>query len=792
MKISERWLREWVDPGIDTGRLVAQLTAAGMEVESVTPAAGATEQVVVARVLETAPHPEADHLQLCRVDDGSGGDPLQIVCGAPNVVAGMVAPLARIGARLPDGTGIHRSTIRGVESQGMLCSARELGLGDDHDGIISLPADLTVGTDLRDALTLDDMVIDISLTPNRGDCLSIAGIAREVAVLNGSTLTRTPPAPVPAVIDDVLAVELLAADGCPRYLGRVVRGIHAASVTPLWMRERLRRCGVRSISPVVDVTNYVMLELGQPMHAFDLARLEGGIRVRRATDGERLALLDGSEVDVTPGTLLIADHRQAVALAGVMGGAHSAVEEGTRDVFLESAFFAPLAMAGTARGYALHTESSHRFERGVSPAGQRDAIERATALLLQIAGGRPGPVVEACDVAHLPTRPPVALRATRLHLLLGMHIAPDVVGDSLSRLGMQVQGGPDLWQVTPPPFRFDIAIEHDLIEEVARVVGYDKVPARPPLSPLAMRALPESKVPAGAVAAVLVERGYHEVVTFSFVDEKLQSLVDPEMAPLPLANPISADLAVMRTTLWPGLLGTVAYNRKRQQTRVRVFEHALVFRPLAEGLEQVSRIGGAITGTALPEQWGEKGRAVDFFDIKGDVEALLALCGRTDARFEPCTHPALHPGQSARVIDGEEDIGLVGAIHPAVARALKLPAATFVFELRAVALDERPVPRHTAVSRFPSVRRDIALVLDESVSAQVLRDCVGQCGIDVLQNLEFFDLYRGEGIDSGQKSLALSLTFQAPTRTLDDGEVESFVSTIIDSLAKNLGVGLRG
>ncbi len=791
MKLSEQWLREWVNPPVDSERLCEQLTAAGMEVESVEAAAGDIDGVIVARIEAIEPHPQADKLRLCRVDSGDG-ELLQIVCGAPNVHAGMVAPLARVGARLPGGVKIRRSKIRGVASDGMLCSARELGLGEDHDGILALPADTPLGTDLVAALALADTVIDVSLTPNRGDCLSINGIARELAVINRMDVTEVAIEPVAAVIDDVLPVELVAADGCPRYVARIIRDVDASVSTPLWLRERLRRCGVRSISPAVDVTNFVMLELGQPMHAFDLDRLAGGIRVRRATSGERLALLDGSESTLDERALVIADHDKAVALAGIMGGADTAVEAGTRNLFLESAFFAPLEMAGEARRHGLHTESSHRFERGVSPDLQRRAIERATALLLDIVGGRPGPVIESVCEDLLPKTPRIRLRASRIEKLLGMPVAEDVVADCLTRLGMTLEHDGADWQVTPPPFRFDIAIEHDLIEEVARQVGYDQVPLRPPLAPLQMRERPEREVPRQRLHAALIERGYHEVVTFSFVDPKLQAMLEPDLQPLPLANPISSDLAVMRTTLLAGLLGTLVHNRKRQQSRVRVFEQALVFRPSGDDLEQATRIAGAITGPALPEQWAVAERALDFYDVKGDVEALLAAAGIDDARFESATHAALHPGQCAAVKHGDRHLGVLGALHPAVSRSLKLPAATFVFELDAAAISTRPVPVYQVVSKFPSVRRDLAVVVDEAVSAETLKETVGQCRIDMLQNLEFFDVYRGEGIDSGKKSLAVSLIFQAPSRTLSDDEVERFVGVIVDSLAKNLGASLRG
>lgn len=792
MKFSEKWLREWVDPPVDTAELVTQLTTAGLEVDTVEPVAGPLEGIVVGEVLSVEPHPDADRLRVCRVNAGDG-EHLQIVCGAPNVHAGMRAPLAPLGVKLPGGIKIKKAKLRGVESTGMLCSEAELGMADSADGLMALPADAPAGADLVDYLGLDDVSIDIDLTPNRGDCLSVAGTAREVGVRNQVPVDGPAMEPVPAEVDETFEVSLEAPADCARYVGRVIRDINPDATTPLWMQERLRRSGLRPISPVVDVTNYVLLELGQPMHAFDLDKLQGRVRVRHAAEGERIMLLDGTDLALKADTLIIADESVPVALAGIMGGMESAVTETTRHIFLESAFFAPHLLAGEARGYGLHTDSSHRFERGVDPELQRRAAERATALLLDIVGGRPGPVVEVAAEEHLPRREPVRLRQSRIRRLLGIDVDPGTVVDAMERLGMQVAGGPDEWQVTPPSFRFDIALEADLIEEIARIVGYDAIPSHAPHAGLPITREAESRVTLPRIEQVLVHRGYQEAVTYSFVDERLQSQIEPDVPAVRLANPISSDMAVMRTTTWPGLLQAVLHNTKRQQRRVRLFESGLVFRGDVAELEQERVVGGAVVGPAVPPQWGADDRDADFFDIKADVEAVLQLTGTPESfQFVPTRHPALHPGQAAAVEREGQPVGLLGALHPAIAKGLKAPGRVLVFELRLAGIESGHVPNFQPLSKFPAVRRDIAVVLDESVPAAEVRNCVGQAGTDVLKNLEFFDLYRGEGIDSGKKSLALGLTFQHAERTLADDEVDGLVGRVIDSLRERFGAVLRG
>ena len=792
MKVSEQWLREWADPPVATDTLVEQLTSAGLEVDSATALAPPMDKVVVGNLLEVVSHPEADRLSLCRVDAGTG-EILRVVCGADNVHGGMRAPLALVGARLPDGHKIRRSKIRGVESQGMLCSASELGLGEDADGIMSLDPDAPIGQPLSEYLGLDDVIIDIELTPNRGDCLGILGVAREIAVANRIPLGGPAMPSVAAVIDDCLPVHLDAPEHCPRYVGRVIRDIDGSARTPVWMQERLRRCGVRPISPVVDISNYVMLELGQPMHAFDLDTLHEAIHVRLAEPGEELTMLDGDAITLGADSLVIADQSRVVALAGIMGGLDTGVTGKSRNIFLECAWFAPKTIALEARRLGLHTDASHRFERNASPAGQMAAVERATQLLMDVVGGRPGPLVDTCDDRALPSAPQIALRSARIERVLGMPVADDAVADILQRLGMAVHAGGGQWQVTPPPFRADIRMETDLIEEVARIIGYDAIPAHAPTAELLMSNREETRVSDARVRAVLVQRGYQEAITYSFVDAADQQCLDPEHPPLPLANPISSDMAVMRTTLWPGLLQALAHNLNRQQSRVRLFEMGLRFRLLDGQLRQQPAIAGVAAGPVMPEQWGATTRDGDFYDLKSDVEALLALSGDPgDARYAPAEHAALHPGQSTRITRSEALVGYLGALHPALSRDRKLALSVYLFELDLDAVQAGHAVKFRALSKYPTVRRDVSVVMDESVTARAIRDCVGQVGIPVLENLECFDVYRGEGIDSGKKSLSLGLTFQDPSRTLTDAEVDQGVEQIVASLETNLGAILRG
>ncbi len=793
MKFSESWLREFIDTGLDAAAIGERLTMAGLELDGMAPAAPPFRGVVVARIVSVAPHPDADRLRVCQVDDGSG-EPLQVVCGAPNARAGLVTALARVGAELPDGTRIRQARLRGVVSQGMLCSAAELGLEDSASGILELPDDAPLGEDLRRYLDLDDTVLEVDLTPNRADCLSVRGIARELAVLTGDPLRLTDPEPVAAAHEAHFPVRVEAPQDCPRYVSRVIRGIDPAAQTPVWMRERLRRCGVRPLHPVVDVTNYVLLEMGQPMHAFDRDRLQERLSVRRARDGERLVLLDGREITLDGETLVIADAAGPVALAGIMGGQDSAVTDQTRDIVLESAFFRPETIAGKARAHGLHTESSHRFERGVDFEGQARAMERATALILSLCGGEAGPLVEQVAVEALPELPWITLRRARIGRVLGIELADDEVGRILAGLGCRVEALPDGWRVRPPSYRFDLRIEVDLIEELARIHGYHRIPAEARSWQATIRPRPEAELPAARVRCRLNELGYQEVVTFSFVAAQTQRLLDPQREPLALLNPISAELGVMRTTLWAGLLGVIGHNQRRQQPDIRIFEQGLVFLPDGEdgALRQEERLAGALTGQAAPPQWALPAREVDFYDLKGDVEALLSLTGALSGfRFEPAEHPALHPGQSARIRHGDEDIGWLGALHPVVQEALDLERRVFLFELSRAALTHARVPQFTPLSKFPAVRRDLALVVDENVNWSEISQTIDALGEERIRAFQVFDVYRGEGVASGRKSLALSLILQDFSRTLEDEQVERIVARVLEALQSRVGASLR-
>lgn len=790
MKFSEQWLREWVNPAVDNDTLSAQLTMAGLEVDAMAPVAEAFSGIVVGEVLAVTPHPDADKLRVCQVNVGA--ETLTIVCGAANVRAGLRVPAALIGAVLPGDFKIKKSKLRGVESFGMLCSAKELGLAETSDGLLELPGDAPVGTDIRIYLQLDDVTFELGLTPNRGDCLSIAGIAREVGVINRCAVTAPSMSAVAAGCADTFPVSVTAAADCPRYVGRVIRGINPQAETPAWMVERLRRSGVRSLGPAVDITNYLLLELGQPMHAFDLGKLNGGIDVRRARAGEPLVLLNGSRVELDSETLVIADANGAQAMAGVMGGEATAVGDTTVDIFLESAFFSPQAIVGRARRYGLHTDSSHRFERGVSPLLQREAMERATALFVQIAGGVPGPVVEVMHEGELPQRAVITLRPARIRRVLGMELARDEVTDILARLGLGVEPDGENWRVTAPAWRFDIAIEEDLIEELARIHGYDRLPSTRPVAAMQMDAVGEGQLELEQLRRLLVARGFQEAITYSFVSPDMQKLLAPELEPLALANPISAEMAVMRSTLWAGLVQALVYNTNRQQGRVRLFESGLRFLPGPDGLRQERAIAGLVYGTVQPEQWGEAERPVDFFDLKADVEAILGLAGvDAQARFSAASHPALHPGQSARIDLNGVQVGWIGALHPAVAGKLGLPTAALVFELALDPLLQGRLPRFGELSRFPAVRRDIAVVVDNSLPVDAVMAVIRRAAPDTLQELKLFDLYTGKGIDSGRKSLALGLTLQADSRTLTDSEVDAALENILAALKAELGATLR-
>ncbi|GGY44013.1 phenylalanine--tRNA ligase beta subunit [Bacterioplanes sanyensis] len=791
MKFSEQWLREWVQPDISTQELVDQVTMAGLEVDDVEPVAGEFSGVVVGEVLTREQHPDADKLSLCQVSDGQ--ETFQIVCGAPNVRVGLKIPFAKLGAVLPGNFKIKKAKLRGVESFGMLCAEAELGLSEASDGLMELPADAPVGEDFRAYMDLDDQIIDVDLTPNRGDCLSIAGLAREVGVLNRVAVQGPAIEPVAPVIDDKPNIDVQASAGCPRYVGRIVRGVNVSAETPLWMVEKLRRGGIRSIDPVVDITNYVLLELGQPMHAFDLNQLDGGIRVRMAADQEKLTLLDGQEITLSSDTLVIADHSKALAMAGVMGGEQSGVTEATQDLLLEAAFFNPITIAGKARAHGLHTDSSHRFERGVDSELARTAMERATQLVLDICGGQPGPIEEVVSEADLPKAATIELRRSRIEKILGLSMADSDVQDILERLGMQVTATEQGWQAVAPSYRFDMAIEADLIEELARIYGYNRLPVRVPQAATPLAQAPEAKMPMADIRRQLISRGYQEAITYSFVDTKVQKVLAPSIEPLALLNPISNDMAVMRTTLWAGLLGAVEHNMKRQQPRIRLFETGLRFEPGNDGLQQIPTLAMVVAGNRQPQGWSNNADNVDFFDIKGDLESVLQRSGLlADYRFVAAEHDALHPGQCARIEKDGKSVGWIGALHPQAQKALDLKHAVYLVEIDLDAVQQRRVPAFGELSKFPEMRRDLALVVSQAVAVDDVFSAIRSVAGEYLTNLTLFDVYVGKGIDPDRKSLALGLTWQHPSRTLTDEEVNDSVDAVLAHLKESVGATLRG
>ncbi|AOE86107.1 phenylalanine--tRNA ligase subunit beta [Pseudomonas sp. TCU-HL1] len=791
MKFSEHWLRSWVSPQVSRDELVARLSMAGLEVDSVTPVAGAFSGVIVGEVLSTEQHPDADKLRVCQVSNGT--EAFQVVCGAPNVRPGLKIPFAMIGAELQGDFKIKKAKLRGVESNGMLCSASELQISDENDGLMELAADAPVGQDIRAYLGLDDVIIELGLTPNRGDCLSLSGLAREVGALYAAPVTRPQVAAVAPAHDEVRPVEVSAPAACPRYLGRVIRNVDLSRPTPLWMVERLRRSEVRSIDAAVDITNYVMLELGQPMHAFDLAEINGGIRVRMAEEGEKLVLLDGQEVSLRADTLVVADYDRALAIAGVMGGEHSGVSGKTRDLFLEAAFFDTIAVAGKARSYGLHTDSSHRFERGVDFQLAREAMERATGLLLEIVGGEAGPIIEAVSQDHLPNVAPVTLRAERITQMLGMEMDAAEVERLLTALDLKVAAeGAGQWQVAVPSHRFDISLEVDLIEELGRLYGYNRLPVRYPQARLAPRARSEAAVELPALRRLLVARGYHEAITYSFIDPKLFELFNPGVKPLMLANPISADMAAMRSSLWPGLVSALQHNLNRQQSRVRLFESGLRFVGQLEGLKQEPMLAGVLCGSRLPVSWANGRDAVDFYDAKADVEAILGAAGHLDAfSFVPGEHPALHPGQTACIEREGRLVGFLGALHPELAKALDLDQPVYMFELVLAEVMQGKLPKFSELSRFPEVRRDLALLVDRDIAAESVLATIREAAGEWLTDLRLFDVYHGKGIDPLRKSLAVGLTWQHPSRTLTDDEVNNTTQNIVTSLEDRFNATLR-
>ena len=793
MKFSEKWLREWVNPSVSTDNLSEQLSMAGLEVDGIEPVAAEFSGVVVGEVVECGQHPDADKLQITKINVGDD-ELLDIVCGAPNCRQGIKVAVAKVGAVLPGNFKIKKAKLRGQPSFGMLCSFSELGITDDHDGILELPLDAPIGEDIREYLQLDDVTIEVDLTPNRADCLGIKGLAREVGVLNKTSVIEPPVPAVTPSITESRNIELLAPEACPRYLGRVIKNINLAVPTPLWMVEKLRRCGVRSIDPVVDITNFVLLELGHPMHAFDNDKIEGDVVIRFANQDEKLTLLDGNEVTLQDNTLVIADTNKALAMAGIFGGLDSGMTSGSKDIFLESAFFAPDAIMGKARQYGLHTDASHRYERGVDPQLQKIAMERATQLLLDIVGGDAGPVIEAIDNACVPNNRSVSLRHSRLTKVLGIEIDADTVTDIFKRLGFSVSFEGQVWQISVPPYRFDISIEEDLIEEVARVYGYNQIPDIAPVASLKMSQHQEQKVQLNQLKNTLVESDYQEAITYSFVDPKIQTLLYPEMEGLQLPHPISSEMSTMRVSLWTGLLQCVSYNQKRQQSRVRLFESGLRFIPdnsEKTGVKQELVISGVVCGLVADENWDNATRSIDFFDVKADVENLLNCAGVEGYRFESANHSALHPGQCAQIFIGDTLLGYMGAIHPQFEKSLGLNGRSFAFELEISAFGVKKLPQAQEISKFPANRRDIAIVVDDDKVVGDILNCIEKSSANQLVGLNLFDVYRGKGIAEGKKSLAISLILQDKTKTLEESDIQATVDGILATLSQKFEASLR-
>ncbi len=790
MKFSEKWLREWVNPPISCEELATQLNMLGLEVDSVEQPAALSDEIIVAEVRDVRPHPDADRLRVCQVSDGERQT--QVVCGAPNVYQGMKTAFARTGAKLPlSGIVIKKTKLRGVESAGMLCSESELGLSDASEGLMELQADAPVGDTLSDYLALNDTIIDIDITPNRGDCFCIRGIARDLAARNHMTLGKSVHSPIEPRSGETTQVTVEAGNACVNYTGRVIEGIDNSVSSPLWMVERLRRSGIRAISPVVDVTNYVMLEIGQPMHAFDRDKLQGGIIVRHAYDKERLKLLDGRDIELDADTTVIADHRGAIGIAGIMGGDNTGCDEKSRSIFLESALFLPEFIAGKPRRYASHTDSGHRFERGVDPHLQKEALEYASRLIMDICGGKAGHIQEFVAVDRQPLGDKILLRKSRIKRLLGIEVTDQDVETLLTNLGIKLEKSGKGWHAEIPSFRYDLRIEEDLIEEIARVHGYHELPRTfPDLSP-GFR--PVFDLPSGLETArqCLVNRGFQEVVTYSFVDRSLQESVVPKVEALPLSNPISSDLTDMRTSLWPGLLLCLQKNLNRQLHDIRIFESGLRFVKSGDELQQEPMLAALISGRTYPENWNNSNRVVDFFDLKGDLEALLDSCQVEEHGFEAASHAALHPGQSARISHRGEFAGWIGTLHPNLQKNLELSQTAIIFEIKQEMLNTAFLPRFEEISRFPAVRRDIAIVIDDGIPMSAIEETVGQNAPEFMQKVVVFDVYRGDKVARGLKSVALGLILQDNSRTLDESEVESTVASIVKVLEENFGATLR-
>ncbi len=800
MKVSEKWLREWVNlDGKTSEEIEHQLIMSGTELDGVDPVASAFTYVVIGKIKSVEQHPDADRLTVCQVDVGAD-ELIQIVTNA-SVVQDQKVPVAMIGANLPDEQGkpfkIKKSKLRGVLSQGMFCGADTLGLSGSvaeksGEGLLIIPDDAPLGADLRDIYDMSDVVLDLDSTPNRADLLSVSGIARELGVIMQTAVTQWPIEEAEVSHDRLFPVKICCDDLCQRYAGRIIQNVNTQAQTPDWMVDKLASSGIRSLGPVVDVTNFVMLELGQPMHGFDFDKLEGGIEVRRAIEGEKLALLDGKEVTLRADTMVIADESKALALAGIMGGEKSAVGDLTTNIYLESAFFTPNKIMGKARTYGLHTDSSHRFERGVSPDLQVTALERATNLIVSICGGSAGPITDVIANASLQNKSTIEFKRYKIKRHLGVEVDDARVVDILQRLECKLEDGEDGWKVTPPIFRFDLATPEDLVEEIARIFGYENIPAvLRPMQPLI--ALPsEEQVRESILQNILVERGYQEAITYSFVPSEVESLLAPEQEQIKLSNPISEELSIMRSTLWSGLIPALDKNVKRQQSRVRLFESGLTFVKSDAGLpEQRKKMAGVITGALYTEQWNETSRDVDFYDIKGDVEALLAEASAQTFTFQKADHNSLHPGQSASILCEGKEVGVFGALHPSLEKKLNLDQTVFVFELDLDLISKKKLPVNSALSPYPSVRRDLALMIKQEVSYAQIDKVLKNSKIDALVENFVFDVYEGENVESGQKSIALGLIFQDFSRTLEEQEISTYIEKIVSALKQQIGAVLR-
>lgn len=790
MKFPESWLRQHIQTDASHAQLAATLTAIGLEVEQDTPIGAELAGVIVAEIVAMQKHPEADRLNVCQVATG-GGLPVQIVCGAPNARVGLKAPLAQFGAVLPGNFAIKAASLRGVDSAGMLCSAKELGIDADASGLLELPADAPVGTALAAYLNLPDAQFELKLTPNRADCFSVRGIAFDLAAALETHVVPMAIADVPVGSQASMAITVQAKTDCPRYAGRIIEGLNPNASTPIWMREALQRSGIRPISPLVDITQFVMLELGQPMHAFDADKLSGPMGVRRAHDGETCVLLDGKTAELSTDFTVITDNDRVVAVAGIMGGMDTSVAQGCTRVFLESAHFTPAAIIGKARKLGLHTDASHRFERGVDPELPVLALERASGLVIEIMGGQAGPVqcAEALDL--IKPADPVLLRQQRLARVLGIAVDASRVEQIFRALGMLVQAHPEGWMLTPPSRRFDIAIEEDMIEEVARIVGYDQIPMRTPSGEVPLVARSEMALDENALRNQLMAMDVQETLNYAFVDADLLHIWQLHADALALSNPLSSEMAVMRTTLLPGLVSTLTANAARQQSRIRLFEIGRVFQSQGQSapLERQT-LAAVFCGSAVAEQWSIQLAPVDFYDVKAVLDACLARIG-LHAEYAMADTAYLHPGRSACVSINGTPVGYVGALHPRLNKALDLPGDVYAFELDLSALPKRHLPAAAPVSRFPSVRRDLALLVPETVQWAQIQACSVRALGAGLQSISLFDVYRGTELPSGTKSLAMGLILHEFSRTLNDSEIEQSIATLLTALAQDCQATLR-